>query len=177
MTINKRKKNSRQRGSKTHGWGSMKKHRGAGSRGGRGRAGTGKRADTKKTQLWGSKKKYFSGPIMKPKSKKDRTINTQTIEIKLNKWLKNEKIQKKNNNYIIDLDKLGYDKLLSKGIIKSKLEISVKKCSNKVKEKVEKAGGKIILTKAPEKEKNTEKEEKQDKNQTERNQKNKTQNK
>ena len=51
MPVHKRKKVTKQRGSKTHGWGSMKKHRGAGNRGGRGKAGTGKRADTKKPTI------------------------------------------------------------------------------------------------------------------------------
>ena len=58
MTINKRKKNSRQRGSWTHGWGSKKKHRGAGHRGGKGNAGTGKKGDAKKPKIW-KNKKYF----------------------------------------------------------------------------------------------------------------------
>ncbi len=49
MAINKQKKNVRQRGTKTHGYGSMKKHRGAGHRGGRGNAGSGKRGDKKRT--------------------------------------------------------------------------------------------------------------------------------
>ena len=48
MVTNKRSKDTRQRGSNTHGWGAMKKHRGAGHRGGRGNAGTGKRGDAKK---------------------------------------------------------------------------------------------------------------------------------
>jgi len=51
MSINKRTKRSRQRGSHTHGWGAKKKHRGAGNRGGRGMAGTGKRADQKKPTI------------------------------------------------------------------------------------------------------------------------------
>jgi large subunit ribosomal protein L15 len=51
MTTHRRKKNVKQRGSKTHGWGSMKKHRGAGNRGGRGKAGTGKRGDQKKPTI------------------------------------------------------------------------------------------------------------------------------
>ena len=51
-----RKKNTRQRGSKTHGCGSMKKRRGAGHRGGRGAAGSGKRGDCKKPSIWKNKK-------------------------------------------------------------------------------------------------------------------------
>ena len=59
MVLNKRKKNSRMRGNTTHGYGSMKKNRGAGNRGGRGMAGSGKRADQKKPtilKLYGSTK-------------------------------------------------------------------------------------------------------------------------
>jgi len=40
MTVNKRKKMSRLRGSHTHGWGAKKKHRGKGNKGGAGMAGT-----------------------------------------------------------------------------------------------------------------------------------------
>ena len=39
MVVRFRKKVRRMRGSHTHGWGAKKKHRGAGSRGGRGQAG------------------------------------------------------------------------------------------------------------------------------------------
>ena len=51
MTATKRKKNTRMRAHTTHGWGSMKKRRGAGNRGGRGMAGTGKRAAQKKQTI------------------------------------------------------------------------------------------------------------------------------
>ncbi len=174
MVINKRKKNSRQRGSKTHGWGSMKKHRGAGSRGGRGRAGTGKRCDTKKTSYW--HEKYFGKQGLKSRKKREKTINTFTIELKLNKWLKDKKVKKiseqgsdntqkqvsdKQDTYIIDLNKLGYDKLLCKNIVKFKLDITVKKCSKQAKDKIEKAGGKVTLIEPKKKEKKVE--EKKDK--------------
>jgi large subunit ribosomal protein L15 len=74
--IKKRKKNSRQRGSKTHGWGAMKKHRGAGNRGGRGRAGTGKKGDAKKPNIW-KNKKYFGKAGFKKKgmAKKINYVN------------------------------------------------------------------------------------------------------
>ena len=47
MPTNKRKKHTKMRAKTTHGYGSMKKNRGAGNRGGRGMAGSGKRADQK----------------------------------------------------------------------------------------------------------------------------------
>ena len=51
MPVNKRKKATRFRAKTTHGYGSMKKNRGAGNRGGRGMAGSGKRADQKKPTI------------------------------------------------------------------------------------------------------------------------------
>ena len=57
MVVNKLKKKVKYRGSKTHGCGSMKKRRGAGHRGGRGAAGSGKRGDAKKPSIWNEK--YF----------------------------------------------------------------------------------------------------------------------
>ena len=53
MKTKKRKKSSRMHGRKagTHGWGARKKHKKSGHRGGKGMAGTGKRADQKKTLI------------------------------------------------------------------------------------------------------------------------------
>ncbi len=44
----------------------------------------------------------------------------------------------------IDLSKLGYGKLLGRGEIKQKLTVKVEKFSASAKEKLEKAGGKLI---------------------------------
>ncbi len=150
MVVNKRKKNSRQRGSHTHGYGSKKKHRGAGSRGGRGRAGSGKRGDAKKPSTWGTN--YFGIRGIKARKREDKIINTQSVKSKLNKWLQDKKIEKKQDTFIIDLKKLGYDKLLCKNMIDVKLDITVDKCSPKAKEKIEKAGGKVNLTEVKKKE-------------------------
>ena len=80
MTLNKRKKATRQRGSKTHGWGSMKKHRGAGNRGGRGRAGSGKRGDAKKPSY--QKKAYLGGHGFKSKrDRKSTRLNSSHTDI------------------------------------------------------------------------------------------------
>ena len=52
MVVHKQKKNKRMRGAKTtHGYGAKKKHRGSGNKGGKGMAGSGKRADQKKTMI------------------------------------------------------------------------------------------------------------------------------
>src|SRR3989338_7326522 len=81
MTVNKRKKNSRQRGSHTHGWCAMKKHRGIGNRGGAGAAGTGKRADSNKPSIWHIKN-YFGkhGFINRGAGERPASVNVSAID-------------------------------------------------------------------------------------------------
>ncbi|MFH1592535.1 MAG: uL15 family ribosomal protein [Candidatus Woesearchaeota archaeon] len=133
MTVNKRKKSVRFRGSKTHGWGSMKKHRGAGNRGGRGMAGSGKRADTKKPtiiKLYGYQKYFGKRGFNRPQKVREelKIINVGDLNF-----------EKKE----VNLAELGYDKLLGKGKPDKAYAVTVKSCSNLAKEKIEKAGGSI----------------------------------
>lgn len=146
MVVNKRKKFSRQRSSHTHGWGSKKKHRGAGSRGGRGMAGSGKRGDAKKTLYW-KDKKYFGkhGFKMKGVKKEVKAINIGDIEENLNRFLEKGLIAKEGDVYNIDLGKLGYDKLLGKGKIINKFKIKAKSASGNSIERVKQAGGEVVL--------------------------------
>ncbi|MAG78174.1 50S ribosomal protein L15 [archaeon] len=133
---NKRKKNSRLRGSKTHGWGSMKKHRGAGNRGGKGKAGTGKRADTKKPtiiNLFGNT--YFGKTGFTSRS----TTHVNAIGVGKLKQM----FEKKLINETVDLKKLGFDKLLGSGFFDVKLNIKVDVATTKAIEKVKKAGGNV----------------------------------
>jgi len=113
MVIHKRKKNTRQRASWSHGWGAKKKHRGAGHRGGRGNAGTGKRADTKKPSIWS--KHYFGkfGFVAKNVEKEDKTISIRDIEQIIDKLVEKGAAKKSGKGYEIDLGKAGYTKLLS----------------------------------------------------------------
>lgn len=142
MTFNKRKKNSRLRGSHTHGWGSKKKHRGSGNRGGSGNASTGKRSDAKKPSIW--KEDYFGKRGFRSRAKKIDAINILMIEQKLKSWLDNGKIEKKGDVYVIDLNKLGYGKLLGTGKVNNKYDIKVDFFSAKAKESIERANGKVM---------------------------------
>ena len=146
MVVNKRKKFSRQRASHTHGWGSKKKHRGAGSRGGRGLAGTGKRGDAMKPSHW-KKIKYFGKYGFKKKGVKENIncININYIEENLDKLLAKKMIVKEDNVYSVDLKKLGYNKLLGTGKVINKFKIDVKYASSKAIEKVKQAGGEVVL--------------------------------
>ena len=144
MTTNKRTKFSKYRGSKTHGCGSMKKRRGAGNRGGRGAAGTGKRGDAKKPSIWHARYLGKFGFTSKNPNTKLKSINIKEIEIKIPIWLKKGLIKESKGVYEIDLAILGYDKLLSTGKVTKKLKIKAKYNSPKAKEKIKKAGGELI---------------------------------
>ena len=145
MTVNKRKKNTRQRGHKTHGWGAKKKHRGQGHRGGRGMAGTGKRADSKKPSIW-KDLDYFGkhGFVSKTPKVKINAVNVSFIEEHINKFISNKLITKENEFYSVDIEKLGFNKLLGDGSISTKLKIKTPYASKTAIEKVKEAGGEIF---------------------------------
>ena len=145
MTVNKRKKVSRYRGSMTHGGGSKKKRRGAGNRGGKGMAGSGKRADSKKPSLW--KQKYFGKYGFVSKNvRKINAINIGYLEENINK-LPQDIVSKENEFFSVDLEKLGFNKLLSGGKVTNKYKVKVPYASKKAIEKIKNNGGEVILDK------------------------------
>ena len=144
MTVNKRKKSMRMRGHKTHGWGAMKKHRGKGHQGGAGMAGSGKRADSKKPSVW-KDTEYFGkhGFISKSTSVKIKSINVGHIEQHLNKFIVAKLISKEGTHYVVDLEKLGFNKLLGDGRVTQKFKIKVPFASKSAADKIREAGGEI----------------------------------
>ncbi len=122
-----RKKITRQRGQRWHGWGAKKKHRGKGSRGGKGWGGSTKH---KRSYVYTYAPDHFGYKGFHSLKKRGKAINVGDLE----------KLGKKE----IDLNEMGYEKLLSKGKVSSALTIKVSKFSAKAKEKIEAAGGKII---------------------------------
>ena len=152
MTINRRKKNIRQRGYHTHGWGAKKKHRGAGSRGGRGNAGTGKRGDVKKPSIWKDSKYFGRHNFKRPGLERAvKSISISNIELQFEKLVALKNIVDKSGLFEIDLGKLKYNKLLGKGKATRKYNIIVRTASTKAVSKVEAAGGKVVVE--PKKEK------------------------
>ena len=131
MTLNKkRKKSSRMHGSHTHGRGFKKKGRGSGHRGGVGMAGTGKRADQKKTLILNYPESYFGKESLKAKPRRYEIINVDSIE-KLAGGKKE-----------VDLKKY---KILGNGEIKIPLKISAYSASKEAIKKIKKAGGEISI--------------------------------
>ena len=133
MRVHKRKKSSRIRGSKTAGWGFRQKHKGHGNKGGVGMAGSGKRADHKKQVALESdfKGKYFGkqGATSRgTKKKKYEKINLCDVK----------------NNYSGTKIDLSGHRILGKGD-GFKAEILAKSATASAIEKMEKAGGRIVL--------------------------------
>jgi len=148
MVTNKAKKVTKYRAHTTHGGGHRKKRRGAGSRGGRGNAGSGKRAGQK---VAGIKESRLGRTGFKPR-RDAKAIKTVAVGYftsdRIEKLLKSEKVTKEGDFVLLDLKKLGYDKLLATGSIKNKLKIKVSQFSARAAEKVKAAGGEIISEEA-----------------------------
>src|SRR3989344_5371945 len=135
----KRKKYSRMLGKNmgTAGHGSRKKHRSSGNRGGKGMAGTGKRAGQKitlVTKLYGHG--YFGKQgITSRKTKRDKRkrINLADIQNNLGKYGK-----KSGDKFEIELKDY---KILGEGEVRDKLIIRAKEASKSAADKVKSAGG------------------------------------
>ncbi len=145
MAIAKRTKNSRQRGSTSHGWGSMKKHRGAGSRGGRGRAGSGKRGDQKKPSYWKTETPGKHGFHSKSRAPTINSINISTIVDSLPTWEAKGLAKKSGDVFEVNLGKCGYNKLLANGKATLKLKLVVDFASKSAVKKLSEAGGEVTL--------------------------------
>ena len=127
----KRKKSGRHMGTRTHGQGAMK--RGSGHRGGVGMAGTGKRADHKKsliTAKYGNK--YFGKQGITSKGTKRKKVKTINIKEIINRFPGKTEINLKDF------------KVLGDGEINKAVTIKAKAFTKSAKEKIEKAGGKAI---------------------------------
>jgi len=150
--IKKTKKSKKWRGDTTYGHGARKKWKGSGHHGGVGMAGTGKRADHKKSlviKLYGNN--YFGKQgVTSRKTEKDRSksINLEDIRNNLDNLMK-----KYGKNNILELKKY---KVLGRGELKDALKIKALCFSEGAREKIEKSGGEAILFKT-EKDKSEEK--------------------
>lgn len=141
MVVRRRKKVTRYRGSTTYGGGSRKKRRGAGSRGGRGLAGTGKKSGHKKIlHVLGQ-----TGFVSKRRAPKNLAVNvgyfTPAMVAKL---VEQGKAVKQGPLLVINLKELGYGKLLGTGETPVKLKIIVPHWSTQAEEKIKAAGGSVV---------------------------------
>ena len=145
MVVNHRKKSSRHRGSWTHGYGEKKKHRGAGSRGGRGNAGSGKRGDAKKPSYWKIKNFVGKHGFSNPTSKDVPSISISQLNTNIEKLVVSGNAIKEGSVYKINLLDIGVEKLLGTGSPKFSFEIVVKSATEGAIKKVESAKGSVSI--------------------------------
>jgi len=121
------------RGTHTHGWGEKKKHRGAGSRGGRG----GSNWLAAKKSLTYSYQKYRLGKkgfVLHSKKEIFKAINIRDIDrITAAKRMKE-----------IDIASLGYNRVLGDGRMTTPVTVKAEQITARAREKIEAAGGKAI---------------------------------
>ncbi|MFH1978045.1 MAG: uL15 family ribosomal protein [Candidatus Aenigmatarchaeota archaeon] len=128
-----RKKNVKMRGTKTHGYGSKKKHRGAGSRGGRGYAGSLKH---KKFWIFKNEPNHIGSRGFRSLKQKGFSSAKKSIGLRDLVGL--------TNDTEIDVTKFGYQKVIGTGQITQVLTIKANQFSKIAKEKIEKAKGKAV---------------------------------
>ncbi|MBS3080711.1 uL15 family ribosomal protein [Candidatus Pacearchaeota archaeon] len=141
LRIKKTKKSRKQRGQTTYGHGARKKWKKSGHRGGTGMAGTGKRADQKKTLIikkYGNK--YFGKQGItskKTEKRKNLVINVNDIEKDYDNLMK-----KYGKDGWLELKKY---KILGDGEIKKKIKLKARKISKSALDKIKKAGGEVEI--------------------------------
>ncbi|MDO5850984.1 MAG: uL15 family ribosomal protein [Methanobacteriaceae archaeon] len=139
--IRKQRKIRKLRGSRSVGGGCTKKRRGAGHKGGRGQAGGNKHHWT---WMVINDPKHFGKYGFKRPSKtiqEFKSINLDYIDNELNKLLNNNIATKENDEIIIDVTKMGYNKVLGSGNLTNAMTIKSPKFSKKAVEKIEAIGG------------------------------------
>lgn len=136
MTVRFRKKVRKLRGSKTHGWGAKKKHRGGGSRAGRGMGGR-----------WGPKATAWLPEYFRPR-KGFKIQPEQKRPVKAITLKDVDALARKLNIKEIDLGVLGYGRVLGTGKITQALTVRAPVIVKRAKERIAAAGGTAIETAA-----------------------------
>lgn len=137
MVVRRRKKINRLLGERTRGHGDTKNRRGAGSRGGRGLAGSHKHKFSKYAGKFGKeKKKVISG-------KRVKALNIEQVVQAMPRLLEEKKAVKEGNYVVVDGQLVGFGKLLSRGSPGQKWVLRNVRASKRAVEKVEKAGGSV----------------------------------
>ena len=132
------RKTRKRRGHRTAGWGRVGQHRKSGMRGGFGKAGLDRH---KASYMQKYLPDYFGKHGFKSLRARPRAINIGDLEPLM------KKIEGGSPQGIVSLDlgEEGFEKLLGRGIIREPVKVKVKKASPRAVEKVEAAGGEVII--------------------------------
>jgi large subunit ribosomal protein L15 len=143
------------RGRRTHGYGRVGQHRKTGQRAGRGKTTQWKKSKKsyylKQKELgfpdsdWDIGKKGFKRPQDTVRIYQINTINVRDLDSKIDDYVIEKKAVKSGNTYNINLNEINIQKVLGRGEINKKINVTVNVASKRAIEKVEAAGGKITL--------------------------------
>ena len=149
------KKVRKMRGTRTHGYGRVGQHRKAGQRVGKGKTTQWKKSKKsyylKQKELgfpdpdWDFGKRGFKRPQDINRIYQVNALNVKDLDSKIEELTKNNIASKSGNTYTIDLKDVNIQKILGRGEINKKINISVNKASKRAIEKIESAGGKVTL--------------------------------
>ena len=149
------KKVRKMRGTRTHGYGRVGQHRKAGQRAGKGKTTQWKKSKKsyylKQKELgfpdpdWDFGKRGFKRPQDINRIYQVNALNVKDLDSKIEELTKNNIASKSGNTYTIDLKNINIQKILGRGEINKKINISVNKASKRAIEKIESAGGKVTL--------------------------------
>jgi len=139
----KLRKVRKKRGSRTHGYGQVGQHR----KGTKGKAGLHKHRWTyviKYEPDYFEKRGFTS---QKAISRKTNVINVGELDELAHKLTAEKKLERKQKKIFLDLDRLGYDKLLGLGKITKPMLVKVVAHSEAAAKKIDEAGGQILKEK------------------------------
>jgi len=146
MTPHKLRKTRKKRGSRTHGWGQVGQHRKKSVKGGR-KVGRHK-------HLWTyvikHEPKYFGKKgFTSPKNLKSEinVINVGQLDELIEKLSMEKQLEKKRGKPFLDLEKMGYHKLLGAGKVAHAITVKITSYSETAARKVKEAGGQILQEK------------------------------
>jgi len=149
------KKVRKMRGTRTHGYGRVGQHRKAGQRAGKGKTTQWKKSKKsyylKQKELgfpdpdWDFGKRGFKRPQDINRIYQVNALNVKDLDLKIEELTKNNIASKSGNTYTIDLKDVNIQKILGRGEINKKINISVNTASKRAIEKIESAGGKVNL--------------------------------
>jgi len=143
------------RGTRTHGYGVVGQHRKTGQRAGKGKTTQWKKSKKsyylKQKELgfpdpdWDFGKRGFKRPQDINRIYNVNALNLKDLDSKIEDLTLKNIATKSGNTYTINLKDINIQKILGRGEINKKINLTVSKASKRAIEKIELAGGKVTL--------------------------------
>ncbi len=146
MVVRKRKKSRKLRGrTRTMGWGRIGQHRKSGARGGFGAVGFHKHKwmwVLKYAPNWFGKHGFTRPPEVVSGV---YVINVGELDEMAKYLMAKNLVYKEDDKIVIDVASMGFNKVLGRGKVTLPLKVITKAITEKAKEKIEAAGGEVVL--------------------------------